>query len=89
MMAPVCGTQLQSLPSELLDSILSFLATADLRSAALVAKCIYTPAINLLWRVVVLKDTHTFHSSDPFTGQVKADEHDDTPLIQQLFTLAT
>jgi len=89
-------TQLEGLPSELLHLIISHLKTADnLKNAALVSKCFHRHASNLLWAHVCLKDTWRLHLNDETRqtycerGQGESDEHDDTPIIQKLFILAS
>lgn len=87
--------QLESLPDELLQLIVSSLSSSDLRSVALVSKCLCRHATDLLWHSVCLMDQwklilnkETEHLWGD-RGQGDPDEHDDTPIIQKLFVLAT
>lgn len=87
--------QLELLPDEILQLIVSSLSTHDLRNTALVSKCIYRHASDLLWQTVCLVDTWRLHISDETSntycerGEGESDEHDDTPIIQKLFILAS
>jgi hypothetical protein len=86
--------QLESLPDELLQLILSFLSTADLKHAALASKGLHSHATDYLFKHVTLRDTWRLHLNDATRylwgerGQGECDEHDDTPIIQKLFILA-
>jgi hypothetical protein len=87
--------QLELLPDEILQLIVSGLSTHDLRNAALVSKCVYRHASDLLWQNVCLVDSWRLHVSEDTRntycerGQGESDEHDDTPIIQKLFILAS
>lgn len=87
--------QLQSLPNELLQLIVSFLSTATLKSTALVSRTLNRPATNLLWQSVCLVDERRLHVKEgpvdswAERGPYESDEHDDTPIIHKLYILAT
>jgi hypothetical protein len=74
-----------SLPEELLQLVVSFLSTADLKNLALVSRDAYSHATGSLWRTVNLVDTTR---TRPFQHNLYTDEHDDTPIIQKLYILA-
>ncbi|KAH7127102.1 hypothetical protein B0J11DRAFT_486122 [Dendryphion nanum] len=87
-----------SLPEELVKLIVSFLSTADLKNTALVSKSLYRHATEVLWRTVCLADTWKLHLNDENRqiygnrgdrGPGESDEHDDSPIIQKLYVLAT
>ncbi|USP82688.1 uncharacterized protein yc1106_09962 [Curvularia clavata] len=86
---------LQSLPSELLQLIVAYLDTSTLRDVALVSQTLYQYAIDILWHDVCLSDQWKLNvgeeneqiSTDRGRGEL--DEHDDTPIIQKLYILAT
>ncbi|KAF2109224.1 hypothetical protein BDV96DRAFT_242073 [Lophiotrema nucula] len=83
-----------SLPEELLQLILSFVAASGLKNLALVSKCAYRQAVGPLWRDVCLMDTFRLYTDGERAkvygdrGQGEPDEHDDTPIIQKLYILA-
>ncbi|KAF1934134.1 uncharacterized protein M421DRAFT_50704 [Didymella exigua CBS 183.55] len=74
---------LEQLPGELLQLVVSYLSTDALRHAALASRTLYRHASDRLWQHVCLADKRTLHELDD------ADEHDDTPIIEKLYILAT
>lgn len=88
-------SQLELLPEELLQLIVSYLPTPALKNAALASSTLYHHATDFLWQNVCLVDQRTLHSDNPPNTLVSGgmdgatDEHDDTPIIQKLFILAT
>jgi hypothetical protein len=85
---------IESLPDELLQIIFDALNTAELKSAALVSKCFYRHATDHLWHEVALVDKrHVYNVSDEVDGDgvlpCDIDEHDDTPIIEKLYILAS
>ncbi|KAH7563326.1 hypothetical protein J3E72DRAFT_386175 [Bipolaris maydis] len=86
---------LQSLPSELLQLILAYLDTPTLRDVALVSQPLHQHATDILWQNVCLSDQWTLHKTEQTDqiwcdrGRGEPDEHDDTPIIQKLYILAT
>ncbi|KNG44213.1 hypothetical protein TW65_08887 [Stemphylium lycopersici] len=96
--APSTSTRLltlQSLPSEILQLIVAYLDTPTLKNVALVSHTLHHHATDILWKNVCLADQWKLHvdsqtdhiSGDRGPGQ--SDEHDDTPIIQKLYILAT
>lgn len=90
------SVQLETLPEELLQLIVRYLPTADLKNAALASSTLNRHVTDLLWRNVCLVDQWTLHPDDnpePLIkrtrGHGRSDEHDDTPIIRKLFVLAT
>lgn len=88
--------RLETLPEELLLLIVSYLQTSALKSAALVSCTINGHATDVLWRNVCLVDRWRLHSDavpepliEDIRGLGQSDEHDDSPIIQKLFILAT
>ncbi|KAI4945351.1 hypothetical protein J4E86_009238 [Alternaria arbusti] len=86
---------LQSLPSELLQLIVAYLDTPTLKHVAQVSQTFHQHATDLLWRHVCLVDQWKLHLNEDTDkvwgerGRGEPDEHDDTPIIQKLFILAT
>ncbi len=72
---------LYRLPEELVQEVLERLGQSDLRSLQLVSRWAYGIAAPVRWREVELVDCRTEYE-DGF------DDHDDTPLIKVLLTLA-
>ncbi|KAF2654579.1 hypothetical protein K491DRAFT_705167 [Lophiostoma macrostomum CBS 122681] len=91
---PAMKTTIETLPDELLQLVLSFLSTPDLKNAALVSQSLHSHATDYLFRHVTLRDTWRLHLNDGTRylwgerGQGECDEHDDTPIIQTLYLLA-
>lgn len=88
--------KLDSLPEELLQLVISHLQAADLKSAALSSRTLCRHATGLLWQHVCLVDKRRRRSSDATDhllregeGAHNMDEHDDTPIIEKLYILAT
>jgi hypothetical protein len=86
--------KLESLPAELLQLVVSHLKAADLKSAALSSRTLCRHATGLLWQHVCLVDQRKRRSSDATddllpAGANNTDEHDDTPIIEKLYILAT
>ncbi|KAF1942133.1 hypothetical protein EJ02DRAFT_422377 [Clathrospora elynae] len=92
MSAPL---SLESLPSELRQLIVAHLATSALKDVALTSRILNQHATDILWQDVCLVDQWTLHlneqSNQPWghRGRGEPDEHDDTPIIQKLYILAT
>ncbi|KAF2643477.1 hypothetical protein P280DRAFT_467499 [Massarina eburnea CBS 473.64] len=88
-------SSIESLPNELISLIIGFLPSADLKDACLVSKAFYRHASDFLWHSVTLEDKWTLHTNDSTRhvfgdrGQGEPDEHDDTPIIEKLYILAT
>ncbi|OSS46226.1 hypothetical protein B5807_08214 [Epicoccum nigrum] len=86
--------KLENLPEELLQLVVAYLKAADLKSAALSSRTLCRHATGLLWQHVCLVDKRTRRSSDttddhdPLRAN-DTDEHDDTPIIEKLYILAT
>ncbi|KAF2741402.1 hypothetical protein EJ04DRAFT_3376 [Polyplosphaeria fusca] len=83
---------LESLPDELLQLIVSLLPTNHLKELACVSRLTYLHATTSLWKTVNLVDSARIRleRSGPGESDVyESDEHDDTPIIQKLFILAT
>lgn len=84
---------LHSLPEELLQEVLSYFWSHDLRALNLASKWTHAAATPFLWREVTLKDTDTFHvpsdNDDEAAIPAGLDAHDDTPLLRKLLVLAT
>ncbi|KAF2625837.1 hypothetical protein BU25DRAFT_370890, partial [Macroventuria anomochaeta] len=89
------GSSLESLPEELLQLIVSHFNTTDLKRAALTSHTLHRHATDLLWQNVCLVDKRTLHMNDCTDESSKerargeSDEHDDTPIIEKLYILAT
>jgi hypothetical protein len=88
--------QLENLPEELLQLIVSHLNSVHLKNAALASRTLYRHASDLLWQNVCLVDKRTVHEyGDPddilsdVRDHERPDEHDDTPVIEKLYILAT
>ncbi|RMZ72960.1 Multidrug resistance [Pyrenophora seminiperda CCB06] len=90
--------RLQALPSELVKLIVAYLDTRTLKHVALVSRTLNQHATDVLWQDVCLSDqwklhvnanARTDHIWGDHHGQGVADEHDDTPIIQKLYILAT
>lgn len=86
--------QLERLPEELLQLIVAHLDTADRRTAALASRTLCRHATDLLWRDVCLVDRRSLRAHDytaPLLsdGAEQTDEHDDAPIIEKLYILAT
>jgi hypothetical protein len=88
-------SQLESLPDELLQLIVLQLTTQALKNTALVSKTLYRHATDLLWQNVCLVDQWKLHLNEQTEhlwterGNGESDEHDDTPILQKLYILAT
>jgi hypothetical protein len=89
-------SQLESLPEELLQLIVLYLPTSALKNTALVSSTLNRHATDVLWQSVCLVDQWRLHpDEDPeplienARGLGQSDEHDDSPIIQKLFILAT
>jgi hypothetical protein len=73
----------------------SYLDTATLKQVALVSRTLNQYATDLLWRNVCLTDQWKLHLNEETDvlwgerGRGEPDEHDDTPIIQKLYILAT
>ncbi|KAF1841630.1 uncharacterized protein K460DRAFT_170596 [Cucurbitaria berberidis CBS 394.84] len=86
---------LESLPSELIQLVVAYLSTSTLKSVALVSKCLNRHATDILWQNVCLVDQWKLHlnrQTDRLWGERghgETDEHDDTPIVQKLYILAT
>ncbi|KAF2025638.1 hypothetical protein EK21DRAFT_116648 [Setomelanomma holmii] len=87
---------LEALPEELLQLIVAYLPTPALKNAALVSQTLNRHATDVLWQSVCLVDQWKLHhDDDPLQldeggrGSRWCDEHDDTPIIQTLYILAT
>ncbi|KAF2132330.1 hypothetical protein P153DRAFT_189132 [Dothidotthia symphoricarpi CBS 119687] len=86
---------LENLPNELLQLIVSFLSTPTLKSTALVCRTLNRCATSVLWQNVCLVDERRLHVKEGPVGSWEergpyaSDEHDDTPIIQKLYILAT
>ena len=76
------ASKLALLPSELIQLILAHLHTSALKRVALVCQTLYRHATDILWQNVCLADQRKRHGSI-------YDEHDDTPIIEKLYILAT
>jgi hypothetical protein len=87
--------KLLSLPSELLQLIVAHLETSSLKHVALVSHALSQHATDILWRNVCLADQWKLHVNEDTEqlwgdrGRGESDEHDDTPIIQKLYILAT
>lgn len=90
-----CIDKLENLPEELLQLIVAHLSTTHLRKVALVSRTLHRHATDLLWQNVCLVDRRTRHSNGLFDtledmyACIESDEHDDTPIIEKLYILAT
>lgn len=88
-------SQLESLPDELLQLVVSHLSTQALKNTTLVSKTLHRHATDLLWQNVCLVDQWKLHTNEETNqlwterGNGESDEHDDTPIIQRLYILAT
>ncbi|CAO2657269.1 Nn.00g033950.m01.CDS01 [Neocucurbitaria sp. VM-36] len=86
---------LESLPSELIQLIVAYLSTSTLKSVALVSRCLNGYASDILWQSVCLTDQWNLHLNEQTDqlwgerGHGEPDEHDDTPIVQKLYILAT
>ncbi|KAF2823306.1 hypothetical protein CC86DRAFT_65856 [Ophiobolus disseminans] len=89
---------LESLPEELLQLVASYLPSDALKNAALVSSTLNRHATDFLWQHVCLADQWTsYYDPNEVRGlerrllraRQNTDEHDDTPIIQKLFILAT
>ncbi|EOA81309.1 uncharacterized protein SETTUDRAFT_157256 [Exserohilum turcica Et28A] len=86
---------LQSLPSELLRLIVAYLDTPTQRNVALVSQTLHHHATDALWQKVCLADQWKLHVNEGWEqvwgerGRGESDEHDDTPIVQKLYILAT
>ncbi|KAJ4384206.1 hypothetical protein N0V86_001053 [Didymella sp. IMI 355093] len=83
--------QLEKLPEELLQLVVAHLNTGHLKNAALASRTLYRHASDLLWQNVCLADKrtlHEYHDADILSDE-RPDEHDDTPIIEKLYILAT
>jgi hypothetical protein len=95
VMTPRASPAMESLPDELLQIIFAALSTAELKSAALVSQCFYRHASDHLWHDVALVDKRRLHSAqasdqyDSYPAPCDIDDHDDTPMIEKLFILAS
>lgn len=74
---------LAQLPEELLQETLDYLDKPDLLQLSQTCHWAYEKAIPWLWKDLELVDCRTQHDE---TQEV--DEHDDTPIIKKLVTLA-
>jgi hypothetical protein len=74
---------LENLPDELLQLVFAALSGAELKTAALVSRCFYRHATDFLWQDVTLVDARNLDRDG------EPDEHDDTPMIEKLYLLAT
>jgi hypothetical protein len=88
--------QLESLPEELLQLIVSYLPNPAVKNASLVSSTLYRHATDVLWENVCLVDRWRLHSDllpeptiEESRGTGQSDEHDDGPIIGKLFILAT
>ncbi|KAH7402744.1 hypothetical protein BKA66DRAFT_7973 [Pyrenochaeta sp. MPI-SDFR-AT-0127] len=86
---------LEALPSELLHLIFAHLSTCALKNVALVSTTFNRHATNILWQNVCLADQWKLHLNEQTEqlwgdrGHGESDEHDDTPIVQKLYILAT
>lgn len=76
---------LGQLPEEILQETLQYIEGPDLLSFARACRWAYDKAIPLLWEHVELVDCRTTNPAAPDIS----DEHDDTPIIRKLLTLAS
>lgn len=74
---------LAQLPEELLQATLDFLDRPSLLGLSQTCNWAYCKAIPLLWRDLELVDCRSRHNESQ-----DVDEHDDTPIIRKLITLA-
>jgi hypothetical protein len=87
--------KLLSLPSELVQLIIAYLDTSALKDVALVSHTLHQHATDILWQNVCLADQWKLHVNEETEqlwgdrGRGEPDEHDDTPIIQKLYILAT
>ena len=86
--------KLENLPEELLQLIISRLGATDLRRTALASRTLHRHATDLLWQNVCLVDKRTLlsneHTDDLLSERDEyTDEHDDSPIIEKLYVLAT
>lgn len=88
--------KLENLPDELLQLIVAHLSSEDLKRTALTSRTLHRHATDLLWQNVCLVDTWTPRLNDQIdilwgerAGAPESDEHDDTPIIETLYVLAT
>jgi hypothetical protein len=79
-------TLLQELPEELLDEVLVRVDRRAQYNLSLTSRWSYTHVAPFLWRDITLTDRHSCHEFEDGTGIL--DDHDDTPLIKILITLA-
>lgn len=91
LLPPLTRRQIDCLPDELLQLIFSALPPAELKNASLVCRCFHRHATDFLWQDVALVDTR--HNYGVFAGDDQVshdpDEHNDTPIIEKLYILAT
>ncbi|KAK8176544.1 hypothetical protein BC567DRAFT_256377 [Phyllosticta citribraziliensis] len=86
----------KALPDELVHGIFEYLNDRELARVALTCSWGYQRAMPLLWKDLELKDKWTLHPKH-LKPQISAnrcrdeacDEHDDTPVIKKLVTLAS
>ncbi|KAH8726932.1 hypothetical protein GQ44DRAFT_770861 [Phaeosphaeriaceae sp. PMI808] len=95
-MAELRIPSLESLPEELLQLIVAYLPISTLKKAALVCTTLNRHATDILWNHVCLVDQWKVYPDGPTNlplaagrGLKRSDEHDDTPIIQKLFLLAS
>lgn len=87
--------KLEALPSELLQLIVAHLSSCTLKSVALVSTTLNRHATDILWQNVCLADQWKLHLNEQTNqlwgdrGRGESDEHDDTPIVQKLYILAT
>lgn len=87
--------QLENLPGELLQLVVACLSTADLRKTALTSRALHRHATDILWQHVCLVDKRTPRTNDLYDEiegeyeRIVSDEHDDSPIIEKLYILAT
>jgi hypothetical protein len=89
MHADLTCKQLQTLPEELLQLVISRLGTADLKNVALASRLLHRHATDVLWHDVCLVDQWTLHPAKFHDDNEENDQHDDTPIIAKLYILAT
>jgi hypothetical protein len=75
--------------------VVAYLDTSTLKDIALVSQKLYRHATDILWQNVCLADQWKLHMNEQTDqlwgdrGRGESDEHDDTPIIQKLYILAT
>jgi hypothetical protein len=75
--------------------VVAYLDTSTLKDVALVSQKLYQHATDILWQHLCLADQWKLHVNEQTDqlwgdrGRGESDEHDDTPIIQKLYILAT